>query len=95
VVLRESPSFLYRLGSISIEEIETVRCLKIQIHKGEAPIALWYAFKTLCTQTKILSETITQDLILFDKRVGVLTYQTFFENENIVAHEFCPYWKFN
>jgi hypothetical protein len=25
--------------------------------------------------------------ILFDKRVGVLTYQTFFENENIVAHE--------
>jgi L-threonylcarbamoyladenylate synthase len=46
--------------------------------------------KHYAPQTKtILSETITQDLILFDKKESeCLTYQTFFENENIVAHEF-------
>jgi L-threonylcarbamoyladenylate synthase len=43
--------------------------------------------KHYAPQTKtILSEAITQDLILFDKKESV-NYQTFFENENIVAHE--------
>jgi L-threonylcarbamoyladenylate synthase len=81
----EGESCFYRLGSISIEEIEAViGVLKIKIHKGEAPIAPGMLSKHYAPQTKtILSETITQDLILFDKkRVGVLTYQTFFENEN-------------
>ena len=85
----ESP-ILYRLGSISIEEIEAViGVLKIQIHKGETPIAPGMLSKHYAPQTKtILSEAIAQDLILFDKkRVGVLTYQTVFKNENIVAHE--------
>jgi L-threonylcarbamoyladenylate synthase len=82
---------LYRLGSISIEEIEAVRCPKKYKYKGEAPIAPGMLSKHYAPQTKtILSEAITQDLILFDKRVGVLTYQTFFENENIVAHEVYP-----
>jgi L-threonylcarbamoyladenylate synthase len=77
---------LYRLGSISIEEIEAViGVLKIQIHKGEAP-APGMLSKHYAPQTKtILSEAITQDLILFDKKESV--NQTFFENENIVAHE--------
>jgi L-threonylcarbamoyladenylate synthase len=64
----ESP-VLYRLGS-SIEEIEAViGVLKIQIHKGEAPIAPGMLSKHYAPQTKtILSEAITQDLILFDKK---------------------------
>ena len=85
----ESP-VLYRLGSISIEEIEAViGVLKIQIHKGETPIAPGMLSKHYAPQTKtILSGAIAQDLILFDKkRVGVLTYQTVFKNENIIAHE--------
>jgi L-threonylcarbamoyladenylate synthase len=85
----ESP-VLYRLGSISIEEIEgIIGVIKIQIHKGETPIAPGMLSKHYAPQTKtILSKAIAQDLILFDKkRVGVLTYQTVFKNENIVAQE--------
>jgi L-threonylcarbamoyladenylate synthase len=74
---------LYRLGSISIEVEAVIGVLKIQIHKGEAPIAPGMLSKHYAPQTKtILSEAITQDLILFDKKSWSATYQTFFENEN-------------
>jgi L-threonylcarbamoyladenylate synthase len=46
--------------------------LKIQIHKGEAPIAPGMLSKHYAPQTKtILSEAITQDLILFEKELSV------------------------
>jgi L-threonylcarbamoyladenylate synthase len=44
--------------------------------------------KHYAPQTKtILSEAITQDLILFDKKSWSVNLSNFFENENIVAHE--------
>jgi L-threonylcarbamoyladenylate synthase len=44
--------------------------------------------KHYAPQTKtILSEAITQDLILFDKKELSVNLSNFFENENIVAHE--------
>jgi L-threonylcarbamoyladenylate synthase len=79
---------LYRLGSISIEEIEAViGVLKNTNTQRRSTIAPGMLSKHYAPQTKtILSEAITQDLILFDKK-RVRPYQTFFENENIVAHE--------
>jgi hypothetical protein len=74
MVLRKSP-VLYRLGSIEIEAV--IGVLKYKYTRRSTNCS-WYAFKTLCTQTKtILSEAITQDLILFDKKSWMLTYQTF------------------
>jgi L-threonylcarbamoyladenylate synthase len=60
---------LYRLGSISIEEVEAVIGVLKYKYKGEAPIAPGMLSKHYAPQTKtILSEAITQDLILFDKK---------------------------
>jgi L-threonylcarbamoyladenylate synthase len=67
----DESAVLYRLGSITIEEIEAViGSLKIKkTHKGEAPLApgmlsKHYAPKT----TTVLTETISQALVLFDTK---------------------------
>jgi L-threonylcarbamoyladenylate synthase len=66
LVLRESP-VLYRLGSISIEEEAVIGVLKYT--QRRSTIAPGMLSKHYAPQTKtILSETITQDLILFDKK---------------------------
>lgn len=86
----DESAVLYRLGSITIEEIEAViGSLKIKTHKGEAPLAPGMLSKHYApTTTTVLTETISQALVLFDtKRIGLLTYQDHFENKNIVAHE--------
>jgi L-threonylcarbamoyladenylate synthase len=70
-----------------LKKLAVIGVLKYKYTKEKHQLLL-VCFQNIIPQTKtILSEAITQDLILFDKRVGVLTYQTFFENENIVAHE--------
>jgi L-threonylcarbamoyladenylate synthase len=78
LVLRKSPLF-YRLGSISIEEIEAVIGVLNTNTQRRSTIAPGMLSKHYAPQTKtILSETITQDLILFDKKESEC-YQTFFE----------------
>jgi L-threonylcarbamoyladenylate synthase len=69
---------LYRLGSISIEEIEAVIGV-LKNTQGEAPIAPGMLSKHYAPQTKtILSEAITQDLILFDKKELSANLSNFF-----------------
>jgi L-threonylcarbamoyladenylate synthase len=77
---------LYRLGSISIEEIEAV--IGVLKYTKEKHQLLLVCFQNIIPQTKtILSEAITQDLILFDKKELSVNLSNFFF-ENIVAHEF-------
>jgi L-threonylcarbamoyladenylate synthase len=67
LVLRKSPCFID--GSISIEEIEAVMCPKNTNTQRRSTIAPGMLSKHYAPQTKtILSEAITQDLILFDKK---------------------------
>jgi L-threonylcarbamoyladenylate synthase len=68
MVLRRVP-VLYRLGSISIEEIEAVIGVLKYKYTRRSTIAPGMLSKHYAPQTKtILSEAITQDLILFDKK---------------------------
>jgi L-threonylcarbamoyladenylate synthase len=81
---------LYRLGSITIEEIEAViGTLKIKTHTEETPsapgmLSKHYAPKT----TTILTTAVTEELALFGtKRIGLVTYQKRFDHQSIVEHE--------
>jgi hypothetical protein len=67
---------LYRLGSISIEEVS----VKIQIQK-EKHHCSWYAFKTLCTQTKTILSGYYSRSNFFDKKELEFNLSNFFENE--------------
>lgn len=81
---------LYRLGSTTIEEIEAViGPLKINTHTEAAPAAPGMLSKHYAPKTKtVLTKTISKEVMLYDKkRIGLLTYQSLFDHENIVAHE--------
>jgi L-threonylcarbamoyladenylate synthase len=81
---------LYRLGSTTIEEIEAViGPLKINTHTETAPAAPGMLSKHYAPKTKtVLTKTISKEVMLYDKkRIGLLTYQSLFDHENIVSHE--------
>ena len=86
----DGSAVLYRLGSITIEEIENViGPLKIKTNNEKTPSAPGMLSKHYAPKTKtILTETVTEELELFDtKRIGLLTYQNHFEHKNIVTNE--------
>ena len=86
----DGSAVLYRLGSITIEEIETViGPLKIKTNNEKTPSAPGMLSKHYAPKTKtILTETVTEELELFStKRIGLLTYQNHFEHKNIVTNE--------
>ena len=86
----DGSAVLYRLGSITIEEIENViGPLKIKTNNEKTPSAPGMLSKHYAPKTKtILTETVTEELKLFDtKRIGLLTYQNHFEHKNIVTNE--------
>lgn len=86
----EGSAVLYRLGSITIEEIEAViGTLKIKTHNEETPSAPGMLSKHYAPKTKtVLTENITEELALFDtKRIGLVTYQNHFDHQNIVSNE--------
>lgn len=81
---------LYRLGSITIEEIEAViGALKIKTHNEETPSAPGMLSKHYAPKTKtVLTENITKELALLStKRIGLVTYQNHFDHQNIVSNE--------
>lgn len=81
---------LYRLGSITVEEIEAViGTLKIKTHDEETPSAPGMLSRHYAPKTQtILTTSVTDELALFEtKRIGLITYQNHFEGSNIVAQE--------
>lgn len=86
----EGSAVLYRLGSITIEEIEAViGILKIKTHDEETPSAPGMLSKHYAPKTKtVLTENITTELALFStKTIGLLSYQNHFHHQNIVSNE--------
>lgn len=86
----EGSAVLYRLGSITIEEIEAViGTLKIKTHNEETPSAPGMLSKHYAPKTKtVLTENITEELAsLSTKRIGLVTYQNHFDHQNIVSNE--------
>jgi L-threonylcarbamoyladenylate synthase len=86
----EGSAVLYRLGSITIEEIEAViGTLKIKTHNEETPSAPGMLSKHYAPKTKtVLTENITEELALLStKRIGLVTYQNHFDHQNIVSNE--------
>ncbi|CAM2820857.1 L-threonylcarbamoyladenylate synthase [Flavobacterium frigoris] len=86
----EGSAVLYRLGSITIEEIEAViGILKIKTHDEETPSAPGMLSKHYAPKTKtVLTENITTELALFStKTIGLLSYQNHFHHQHIVSNE--------
>jgi L-threonylcarbamoyladenylate synthase len=81
---------LYRLGSITIEEIEAViGPIQIKTQAENTPSAPGMLSKHYAPKTKtVLTESISTELLIYDtKKIGLLTYQNSVEYKNIVAHE--------
>lgn len=86
----EESAVLYRLGSITIEEIEAViGPIKIKTHNEQNPSAPGMLSKHYAPKTRtVLTENILEELALFStKRIGLLSFHTIFEDTNIVTNE--------
>lgn len=87
---KNESAILYRLGSVTIEEIEAViGPLIINTHLEEAPTAPGMLSRHYAPKTKtILTENIIETLSLFkSKRIGLLTFQDRYEHQDIVTQE--------
>lgn len=81
---------LYRLGSVTIEEIEAViGPLKINTHSEEAPTAPGMLSRHYAPKTHtILTTNISETLSLFKtKRIGLLTFRDRHDDQNIVTQK--------
>jgi L-threonylcarbamoyladenylate synthase len=90
VGFEEGNAVLYRLGSITVEAIETiVGPLKTNRHSETTPTAPGMLSKHYAPKTRtILTSNIFETQSLFsNKRIGILSFKNNFDYENTVATE--------